>query len=203
MSASPAMEMVEDENPNPWQTVERKSRRRASLESLANLRKAGKEVEFLSQRSPVVTAEQDTAIKAAERQLTDTEKEKIRKRTLTTRVKVESDQSSVSVNSGPEASVVSPAIPSGEGTSQQKGKGFDPCNWGNAGIEPEELDPEAQREQFQLCNAVRDVVDRVETVPDTPSNGAIHELLDSRGVNDNKTGNSTHHNDPFLKPTEP
>jgi hypothetical protein len=85
------------------------------------------------------------------------------------------------VNSGPEASVVSLAIPSGQSTSQQKGKGFDPRNWGNAGIEPEELDPEAQREQFQLWDSVRDVVDR-ETAPNTPSQGFIHEL-DSREVN--------------------
>ncbi|KAJ7834701.1 hypothetical protein B0H14DRAFT_3709150 [Mycena olivaceomarginata] len=123
MPASPAVEMVEDENPNPWQTVDRKSRRRASLESLNTLRKAGKKVEFLPQRSPVEKAEQDTAIQAAERQLTDAEKETIRKRTLATRVKIETE-SSESIKSVSEASIVSPAIPSGEGTSQSKGKGF-------------------------------------------------------------------------------
>jgi hypothetical protein len=76
LSVSPSVEIVEDKNPNPWQTVERKNRRRASLESLSKLRKAGKKVEFLPRRSPVVTAEQDTAIKAAESQLTEAEKEK-------------------------------------------------------------------------------------------------------------------------------
>lgn len=65
-AASPSVEMEEDENPNPWQTVMRKTHRRASLESLTQLRKAGKKVEFLSRRSPQVVAVQDPAIEAAE-----------------------------------------------------------------------------------------------------------------------------------------
>lgn len=42
----PSAELEEDENLNPWQTVKRKMRRRASLESLSKLRKAGKKGNF-------------------------------------------------------------------------------------------------------------------------------------------------------------
>ncbi|KAJ7714335.1 hypothetical protein DFH07DRAFT_974504 [Mycena maculata] len=124
MSVSPPVEeQGKDNNPNPWVTVERKTRRRSSLESLSKLGAAGKTVEFLTSRSPSVTAEQTTAIKAAEGQLTEAEKRKIYWRSHS--VKVESDKTSVS--SVPEvqpaiAQEVRPAspVPSvGEGSSRR------------------------------------------------------------------------------------
>ena len=46
----------------------------------------------------------------------------------------------------------------GEGTSKRQGKTVDPRNWGNSGIPPEELDPEAQRRALdgygKLCGSM-------------------------------------------------
>ncbi|KAJ7729206.1 hypothetical protein B0H16DRAFT_1734360 [Mycena metata] len=183
LTAAPVVEhkpeQEKDENPNPWHTVEHKTRCRASLESLNKLRKAGMKVDFIAARSPVVTAEQETAIKAAEHGLTDAEREKVRDRTLRTRIKVETEKSSESVDSVPEVRAVSPVIPSGEGNSLHKGKGIDPRNWGGAGIEPDELDLEAQRQQFLLWKELRETRDRVMTISETSSNGTIRYVLES------------------------
>ena len=48
---------------------------------------------------------------------------------------------------GPAEATRSPSR--GEGMSKQQGKTIDPRNWGNSGIPPEELDPEAQRRAFR------------------------------------------------------
>ncbi|KAM5537843.1 hypothetical protein V8D89_008485 [Ganoderma adspersum] len=58
----------------------------------------------------------------------------------------------------------------GEGTSNlrtfRKGKAADPTNWGAAGIDPSELDPEVQRREFEVYAALRQAQD----VPDAPNN---------------------------------
>ncbi|KAJ6530119.1 hypothetical protein B0H19DRAFT_1273788 [Mycena capillaripes] len=191
--ASPSMEMEEDENPNPWQTVMHKNRRRASLESLTQLRKAGKKIDFLPRRSPQVVAVQDPAIEAAEQRLTNAEKEMIHKRTL---LKVESADTSESVKSVSEPRTYSPAIPSGEGTSHQKGKGIDPRNWGGAQLEPEELDAEAQREQLHLWKSLRDgEYHSKKLVSRASSLRSIHTVRDSPQVNDYQKGKSIPHKD--------
>ncbi|KAL7284496.1 hypothetical protein ACG7TL_001787 [Trametes sanguinea] len=68
--------------------------------------------------------------------------------------------------SGPPRTIATPASPRderspsrGEGgsnrTTFQKGKAVDPLNWGTVGIDPDELDPEAQRREFEKYEAGR------------------------------------------------
>ncbi|KAJ6629517.1 hypothetical protein B0H10DRAFT_1939885 [Mycena sp. CBHHK59/15] len=194
MPMTTSVQEDQDDNPIPWQTVKHKSCCHASLESLSKLRTACKKVNFLTSRSPVVTAEQDTAIKAAESRLTSPEKERIHKRSL--RVSLESVDTSESEKSDSALSTVSPVVPTSEGSL--KGKGVDPHNWGNAGIEPDELDLEAQQRQFHLWKKLQEDNSQVlRSSSNTSSNGSISNSSVAK-ADPRRTGTVAHQNEKSL-----
>jgi hypothetical protein len=75
-------------------------------------------------KSHTLSTEQEQTVNAAAEALTQAQKERLERRqeNVTTRVEENNEP----------------------GTSLSKGKAIDPGNWGNSGIDPEELDPETQ-----------------------------------------------------------
>ena len=117
-----------DENKNLWTTVVHRCSR--SLDSLKKNTKTTKKVKVVQNRVNELTTEQDTVVNQAEEQLTIAQKEQLSCR-------YEKVQSYAMPRERSESR--------GEGPSTSKGKGADPCNWGNAQLSDSDLDVDAQR----------------------------------------------------------
>jgi len=123
-----------DDNPNPWIRVgPRKTR---SLESLNS--RATRPSEHVR-----IEKEIDPAVRAAEKQLTNAQKELIARRNK-------------QVTSAPGNSTRESTRAPEAGTSKNKGKIIDPCEWGNLNLDEEEVDLQAQEaalESYRLTLA--------------------------------------------------
>jgi hypothetical protein len=114
----------EDENPR-WTSVKRGRAR--SLDSV----KAGlKNKKFVYIKNKTLTTEQEETVSKATEQLTPEQREHVQQRQSKVAHQKEDDSSE---SEEPQAE-----------TSRGKGKATDPREWGNSGIEPEELDVEIQ-----------------------------------------------------------
>jgi len=116
-----------DDNQNPWTTVVCRCSR--SLDSLTKNKKTVKKVKFVQNRVNSLTAEQDTVVNEAEKQLTSVQKEQLLHQYKKVQIKTAPCNRSKS---------------QGEGPSNTKGKGVDPHNWGGAQLSDTELDINAQ-----------------------------------------------------------
>jgi len=116
-----------DDNQNPWTTVVHRHSR--SLDSLTKNKKTVKKVKLVQNRVNSLTAEQDTVVNEAEKQLTSVQKEQLSHRYKKVQKKMAPHDRSES---------------QGEGPSNSKGKGADPCNWGGVQLSDTELDINAQ-----------------------------------------------------------
>ncbi|KAF8222800.1 hypothetical protein L208DRAFT_1521237 [Tricholoma matsutake] len=119
----------EEEVGELWVTV--KPRQSRSLDSL---RKNKVKVKFLAKAKQ---SHNDSVLDEAEKSLTPDQRERIQKR-----------NAAVRTHEGTASSC-------GEGTSEMKGKGPDPRNWGNAGIDPNKLDTDKQKHQYEYYNLKR------------------------------------------------
>ncbi|KAG2365356.1 hypothetical protein BDR07DRAFT_1481479 [Suillus spraguei] len=106
-----------DDQPKEWTTVQRKRRTRSPLREVSQER----------QRTSGMNQEQVNLVRIAESELTEHDSKIIDARNRNLNLTRESNESR------------------GEGTSRDKGKAPDPRNWGNVGLEEEEVDLDAQR----------------------------------------------------------
>ena len=115
-----------DDAGGPWTVVQ--PRRSRSLDSLP----INKNVGTLPKKATKASGRPapDPVIEAAKSGLTSEQRAQYQRRKMAVRSRATSTSSQ------------------GEGPSQPKGKGVDPRNWGNIGIDVEELDPEKQREEL-------------------------------------------------------
>jgi hypothetical protein len=132
-SPSSVLSSPEEENRNPWVKVT--TRRSRSLDSL---KRTNTKVKFLPKHVKDV---RDPVLEAAEKNLTSEQRERVRKCRAAVRTRRGSNSSR------------------GEGTSNAKGKGPDPQDWGNVHVDPKELDPEKQREMLEHYNLRKNQVD--------------------------------------------
>jgi hypothetical protein len=124
----------DDDGNGPWTTVQ--PRRSRSLESLRKLRSNRNYIPRKVNRNDMGD---DPNIDAAVESLTDDQRKHIDKREKTVRSAQDNSRSHE------------------EGSSKPKGKGPDPLNWGNVGINPDELDSDAQRKGFEFFESLKKI----------------------------------------------
>jgi hypothetical protein len=124
----------EDDGNGPWTTVQ--PRRSRSLESLRKLRSNRNYIPHKVNQNEMGD---DPNIDAAVESLTDNQRKHINRREKTVRSTQDNSRSHE------------------EGPSRLKGKGPDPSNWGNVGINPDELDAEAQRKGFEFFESLKKI----------------------------------------------
>ena len=117
-----------DEDQNLWTTVV--LRRSRSLDSLRKHKKTVKIVKEVQNQVNNLTAEQNTVVIEAEKELTSSQKEQLSR--CYKKVQKEMAPRNRSESQG-------------EGPSTSKGKGVDPHNWGDAQFSESNVDVEAQR----------------------------------------------------------
>ena len=128
-----------DEDQNLWTTVV--LRRSRSLDSLRKNKKTVKIVKEVQNRVNNLTAEQNTVVIEAEKQLTSSQKEQLSRRYEKVRKETAPRDRSES---------------RGERPSTSKGKGIDPRNWGDAQFSESDVDIEAQRAALESFTVKRD-----------------------------------------------
>jgi hypothetical protein len=121
--ASTDVEESSDESEDDDSPVKRK--RAQSLDSARN-RLRNKKIVYLNPKSKTLSTEQEQAVEAATSLLTQEQKDQVQRRQDKVMIQNEEDDSSE------------------PGPSQNKGKTIDPREWGNAGIDPEELNANIQ-----------------------------------------------------------
>ncbi|KAJ7505222.1 hypothetical protein B0H11DRAFT_1904622 [Mycena galericulata] len=170
MSKLTSLPPSDEYDPSEWTTVTR--RRRASLPSLRGPRASSPKIIFEAPlRKPDLTVEQQTTVQAAEARLTEEQRQRIHKRDVElAKAHLDIMDESSSGSTGPPAGYAESSTPTsrGEGPSG-KGKGPDVRNWGAAGISLEDVDIEAQREEFELWKAFKAFQDRESHIEIAPS----------------------------------